>query len=217
MVALADHKLTPTLSPSFELNLPDKANIVDCEAAYMSIRDCYRETTRAYTTGQARIFMGPDCCRAAQDFKSGCWPKIFGPDPFYPRILEIYCSRSLVLFLSLFATLLALSPSGLAQEQTVGVELESTAPSQPTLGDCWQSIEEIIGCYSEIYRAFVNGKLGITIGPSCCLAIEDIASNCWPQMFPDAPSFPSLLKGYCRRFQGGQPDALTPSAEPDDF
>ncbi|CAH1432796.1 unnamed protein product [Lactuca virosa] len=131
--------------------------------------------------------------------------------------------RSSLLILSVFATiLLALSPSGLADHdqelQTSGFELEST-PSQPSLGDCWQSVEEIIGCYSEIYRAFVNGKLGMTIGPSCCLAIEDISSNCWPQMFPGASSsFPPLLKGYCRRYQAGQPDAETPSAEPaDDF
>ncbi|KAL4571434.1 hypothetical protein LXL04_018193 [Taraxacum kok-saghyz] len=128
--------------------------------------------------------------------------------------------RSSLLILSLFATLimLALSPCGLAQELQPSMfeELQSSTPSQlPSLGDCWQSVEEIIGCYSEIYRAFVNGKIGMTIGPSCCLAIEDISSNCWPQMFPQAAaSFPPLLKGYCRRYQ---PDAVTPSAEPDYF
>nr|KAJ0192134.1 hypothetical protein LSAT_V11C800413850 [Lactuca sativa] len=91
MVALANDRSIST--PNFDLYLPEKANILKCRAAYMSMGDCYLETTTAYRTGQARIFLGPKCCRAAQELNSWCWPKFFGLNPFYPPILDIYCSK----------------------------------------------------------------------------------------------------------------------------
>ncbi|KAL4571433.1 hypothetical protein LXL04_018192 [Taraxacum kok-saghyz] len=91
IVALADGRSIST--PNFDLYSSEKANIIDCRAAYISMGDCYLETTRSYRVGQARILMGPNCCRAVQEFNSGCWPKSFGLNPFYPPILEIYCSR----------------------------------------------------------------------------------------------------------------------------
>ncbi|XP_024965708.1 egg cell-secreted protein 1.2-like [Cynara cardunculus var. scolymus] len=116
-----------------------------------------------------------------------------------------------VLVVSLFATLLVFSPSGLAQDLTPGFGF-NPPPSLPPLEQCWLSIEEIGGCYSEVYTAFLNGTIGTTIGPACCLAIKDITTDCWLHMFPNAPTFPSLLDNYCKRYQVGPP---TSSNEPD--
>ncbi|KVI01731.1 hypothetical protein Ccrd_019990 [Cynara cardunculus var. scolymus] len=116
-------------------------------------------------------------------------------------------SKLSVLVLFFFVTLLTFSPSGLAQGQT---------PSLPASEQCLLSMEEIFGCYSEIYRAFMSGKVGISFGPSCCLAINDITSNCWTQMFPNAPHFPPLLQNFCDRYESGLFDAPAPSDEPVD-
>lgn len=119
-----------------------------------------------------------------------------------------------VLVLLLIATLIAALPSGLGQEENPLSELEPQPTWETTIGNleqCWLSVEEVVGCYAEVYRAFVSGKLGITIGPSCCLAINDITSNCWGRMFPNTPSFPPLLQKYCSRYQVGQAEAPSPS------
>ncbi|KAK9055133.1 hypothetical protein SSX86_026215 [Deinandra increscens subsp. villosa] len=127
--------------------------------------------------------------------------------------------KSSVLILLLFATLTEILPSGLAELPTPFSGLDpppSQFPSFDTLQQCWVSMEEMVGCYSDAYRAFLSGNLGLAIGPSCCMAFSDINSNCWSQMFPDAPSFPSSLKDYCTNYQNGQGDAPSPSVEPAD-
>ncbi|XP_071693249.1 egg cell-secreted protein 1.4-like [Rutidosis leptorrhynchoides] len=126
-----------------------------------------------------------------------------------------------VLVLLSFAVLIVMSQTGLAQEQTPSLDLESPPDqiiSWETVQQCWLSLEEIVGCYSEVYRSFVNGQVGFNIGPSCCLAINDITSNCWLGMFPNNPSFPPLLKNYCKIYEVGQVDAPapTPFMEPAD-
>ncbi|KAL8236969.1 hypothetical protein R6Q59_018050 [Mikania micrantha] len=126
-----------------------------------------------------------------------------------------------LLVLLLFAALIELLPSGgLAEDPTPFLGFGPSAsqfPSLETIEQCWVSLEEIVGCYTEVYRAFLTGKVGLmTVGPSCCIAINDITSNCWSQMFPDAPSFPSLLRNYCMA-QTGQGSAPTPSIEPADL
>ncbi|KAI3771763.1 hypothetical protein L6452_02930 [Arctium lappa] len=126
--------------------------------------------------------------------------------------------KSSILIVSLFATLLAFLPSGLAQGLTPGFGFNPPPSlSLPPLKQCWLSLEEILGCYNEIFRAFQNGTIGVTIGPACCLAIKDITADCWLQMFPNAPTFPSLLDIYCKRYEVGQPDASTASDEPDNL
>ena len=130
---------------------------------------------------------------------------------FLPRLFKYIHSsmaslKSSILLFSFIVTLLALLPSGQAQAQ-------DQKPSLPTLEQCWLSMEEILGCYSEIYRAFMRGKVGISFGPSCCLAINDITSNCWTQMLPNAPHIPPLLKNFCNHYAS---DAPTPSDEPAD-
>ncbi|XP_076932900.1 egg cell-secreted protein 1.2-like [Bidens hawaiensis] len=117
---------------------------------------------------------------------------------------------------------LLLSATLLAEAQIPGFGLDPSAPSQfPSLGNlqqCWMSLEEITGCNAEVYRAFFTGKVGLeAVGPSCCMAIKDITSHCWSQMFPNTPSFPSLLSSYCANFQTGQADAPAPSLEPADL
>ncbi|KAI3801789.1 hypothetical protein L1987_29904 [Smallanthus sonchifolius] len=123
-----------------------------------------------------------------------------------------------VLILLLFATLMETLPSGLAEDQTPVIGLEPFPPgllSLETIEQCWVSMQETVGCYTEVYRAFLSGQVGLsTVGPSCCMAINDITSNCWSQMYPDAPSFPSLLKNYCATYQTGEGDAPAPSIEP---
>ncbi|KAJ9548702.1 hypothetical protein OSB04_021245 [Centaurea solstitialis] len=116
------------------------------------------------------------------------------------------------LAISLFATLLVFLPSGLAQDLTPGFGFgPPPSTSLPTLEQCWLSIEEIVGCYNEVFRAFQSGKIGMTIGPACCLAINDITSDCWLKMFPNAPTFPFLLNNYCKNSQV----APTSSDQPD--
>ncbi|KAK1420959.1 hypothetical protein QVD17_22958 [Tagetes erecta] len=126
--------------------------------------------------------------------------------------------RSVLVLFMLLATLMATMPSMLADKQAPGLGLEPSPfkfPSFETLEQCWVSMEESVGCYTDAYRAFLSGKVGLsTMGPSCCMAVNDIASNCWSQMYPDAPSFPSLLRNYCASYQTGQGDAPSPSIEP---
>ncbi|KAI3771764.1 hypothetical protein L6452_02931 [Arctium lappa] len=86
VVALADQ------GPTFDLDSPQKASIIDCRAAFLSIGDCILAARRVYSRGETRILPGPVCCRAAQELNSGCWPRFFGYNPFYPLILQIYCS-----------------------------------------------------------------------------------------------------------------------------
>ncbi|KAJ9548701.1 hypothetical protein OSB04_021244 [Centaurea solstitialis] len=86
VVALGDQ------GPNFDLESPQKASIIDCRAAFLSIGDCFLEARRAFRSGETRILPGPVCCRAAQELNSGCWPKYFGFNPFYPIVLQIYCS-----------------------------------------------------------------------------------------------------------------------------
>ncbi|KAI3701929.1 hypothetical protein L6452_27420 [Arctium lappa] len=111
-------------------------------------------------------------------------------------------------------TLLTFSPSGLAEDQTTSLPTLDQSTSLPTVEQCWLSMEEMLGCYSEVYRAFMSGKIGISFGPACCLAINDITSNCWIQMFPNAPHFPPLLQNFCKRFESDASDAPAPSEEP---
>lgn len=87
------HGLSST--PNYNLNSPQKVNVLTCRAALFTIRDCYYETITAYTTRQVRIFLRPNCCKAALALDSGCWPNMFGLslDPLFPPFLRFYCSR----------------------------------------------------------------------------------------------------------------------------
>ncbi|KAM0007176.1 putative Egg cell-secreted protein 1.2/1.3/1.4 [Helianthus debilis subsp. tardiflorus] len=126
-----------------------------------------------------------------------------------------------ILLLLLFALLMGILPSGLAAARIPVLGLQSSPsqfPSLETFQQCWVSMEEMVGCYSEVYRSFISGKEGLsTIGPSCCMANNDITSNCWSQMFPNTPAIPTLLNNYCATYQTGQGDAPSPSVEPADL
>lgn len=90
MLTLADQGSSS--APNFNPVSSRKANIIDCRAAFLTVGDCYLETVRAFRTGQVRILLGPHCCRAVKELNLGCWPSVFGFNPFIPPFLQSYCS-----------------------------------------------------------------------------------------------------------------------------
>ncbi|EEF51053.1 conserved hypothetical protein [Ricinus communis] len=62
---------------------------------------------------------------------------------------------------------------------------------------CWSPITRIEGCYVKVMKSAFNHGQVSEIGNACCHAILAIQDNCWPQMFPLPPSFPSRLKSFC--------------------
>ncbi|PWA47826.1 Prolamin-like domain-containing protein [Artemisia annua] len=80
-------------APDLSLDSYKRASAINCRSAFLTMGDCYTETSRAFHSGQVRIFLGRKCCQAAQELNSWCWPIMFGYNPFYPGVLDYYCSR----------------------------------------------------------------------------------------------------------------------------
>ncbi|KAI3714901.1 hypothetical protein L6452_21862 [Arctium lappa] len=73
--------------------ISSKASILECWSALFDLGFCYGIFARAARTGEIESDVGPTCCKAATSMNSGCWPKIFPYNPFYPLFLQIICSK----------------------------------------------------------------------------------------------------------------------------
>ncbi|GKB17281.1 prolamin-like domain-containing protein [Tanacetum coccineum] len=91
MLTLAHQGSSAT--PDLSHDSSKRASVINCRSAFLTMGDCYTEASRAFRTGEVRIFLGPKCCQAAQELNSWCWPSMFGYNPFYPAVLDFYCSR----------------------------------------------------------------------------------------------------------------------------
>ncbi|KVH93762.1 egg cell-secreted protein 1.4-like [Cynara cardunculus var. scolymus] len=74
-------------------SISQKASIMQCWSALFDLGFCYGDLSRAARTGRVDVSIGPTCCKAATSMNSGCWPKIFPFNPFFPPILQIICSN----------------------------------------------------------------------------------------------------------------------------
>ncbi|KAJ9557888.1 hypothetical protein OSB04_012502 [Centaurea solstitialis] len=72
-------------------SISNKASIMQCWSALFDLGFCYGIISRAAQTGRLDADFGPTCCKAATSMNSGCWPKIFPYNPFFPLTLQIIC------------------------------------------------------------------------------------------------------------------------------
>ncbi|KAG2715314.1 hypothetical protein I3760_03G070600 [Carya illinoinensis] len=57
---------------------------------------------------------------------------------------------------------------------------------------CWSSLTNVPGYLLEILNSLFTGKID-AYGAACCEAITRISDNCWTQLFPFNPFYPSLV------------------------
>ena len=85
-------QISPSISPTHSYYVDDKASIIKCWKSLYHSRSCYRDLVDVARRRKVRISILPTCCKAAESIDSGCWPKMFPYDPFFPQILQSLCS-----------------------------------------------------------------------------------------------------------------------------
>lgn len=82
------------VSPS---SIPPRSSkeIMQCWSASFDLAKCSGELLRVAQGGMLDLRVWPDCCQAVTNINSGCWPKIFPMNPFFPQMLQMYCPRLL--------------------------------------------------------------------------------------------------------------------------
>ncbi|KAL8189577.1 hypothetical protein R6Q57_029143 [Mikania cordata] len=65
--------------------------ILECWSASFDLAKCSGELLRMARGGSLDVSAWPDCCKAAETMSSGCLPRVYPVNPFFPQILQIYC------------------------------------------------------------------------------------------------------------------------------
>ncbi|KAL8234984.1 hypothetical protein R6Q59_021084 [Mikania micrantha] len=78
-------RLSPTMSPR-----PSKG-MLECWSATFDLAKCSGELLRMARGGSLDLSAWPDCCKAAEAMSSGCLPRLYPVNPFFPQILQMYC------------------------------------------------------------------------------------------------------------------------------
>lgn len=91
--------------------------------------------------------------------------------------------KVMFLFLSVIMALVCLHQS------------EAEAPT-PSPEDCFSSIKNVKGCLDAVKDALKGHFKGL--GKECCHAINGLADDCFPIVFPDKPYFAFLVKAACK-------------------
>ncbi|XVF61815.1 hypothetical protein PTKIN_Ptkin08bG0161000 [Pterospermum kingtungense] len=107
---------------------------------------------------------------------------------------NVFLVMVLVCFLANAAAARELS----SYSKPVGYNLAARLEASGGLVECWNALNELKSCTTEIVLFFVNGQADI--GPDCCRAIEVITRNCWPAMLTSlgfSSEEGNILRGYC--------------------
>ncbi|KAL9445110.1 hypothetical protein AB3S75_018163 [Citrus x aurantiifolia] len=67
---------------------PDAAK---CLSTLESVHGCVQEVITAFLSLKVNL-IGNACCKAFNEVDTNCWPKVFPFDPFFPPLLQSYCT-----------------------------------------------------------------------------------------------------------------------------
>ncbi|KAI3524394.1 hypothetical protein L1887_03048 [Cichorium endivia] len=82
---------SPSISPRHSNFDDNKESLLQCWSALFDLGYCYGDLLRAAESGKVDLSIEPTCCQAGRSMNSGCWPKMFPYNPFFPRFLQAYC------------------------------------------------------------------------------------------------------------------------------
>ncbi|XP_042974292.1 uncharacterized protein LOC122305825 [Carya illinoinensis] len=174
----------------------------ECWSPLANISGCPEEISGSLVNGQFSI-TGPVCCKAIMEIPDNCWTKIIPFNPvLFPTLIRNSCARG--------AAVDHPAPKGIEHVQARKPSVSGLLPLQPinrAMRQCWSSLANVPGCLLEVLNSLFTGEIG-AYGTACCEAITRISDNCWTQLFPFNPFFPSLVIDSCAA------DSSTPGIGP---
>ncbi|XP_041004143.1 uncharacterized protein LOC121249509 [Juglans microcarpa x Juglans regia] len=173
----------------------------ECWSPLANISGCPEEISGSIVNGQFSI-TGPVCCKAIMEIPDNCWSKFIPFNPVFPTLIRNSCARGAAV---------DPAPKGIEHVQARKPSVSGLLPLQPVnraMRQCWSSLANVPGCLVEILNSLFTGEIG-AYGAACCEAITRISDNCWTQLFPFNPFFPSLVIDSCAA--GSSPTRIGPT------
>ncbi|KAH9653450.1 Egg cell-secreted-like protein [Citrus sinensis] len=66
-------------------------DVAKCLSTLESVHGCVQEVITAFLSLKVNL-IGNACCKAFNEVDTNCWPKVFPFDPFFPPLLQSYCT-----------------------------------------------------------------------------------------------------------------------------